>query len=79
MFESERKESNLHNESQILTHCHCATLRVKIPYSHEQGIEFLKFNYNNNCAIKTLMKSSLSQRTNHYTLKSYITINKSII
>ena len=36
---SERKESNLHNESQILTHCRYATLRVKIPYSHEQGIK----------------------------------------
>ena len=31
MFESERKESNLHNESQILTHYRYATLRVKFP------------------------------------------------
>ena len=77
---SERKESNLHNESQILTHCRYATLRVKIPYSHEQGIEFLKSNLKWLIVqLKTLMKSSLSQRTNHYTLKSYITINKSII
>ena len=49
---SERKESNLHNESQILKHCRYATLRVKIPYSHEQGIkkQFIhnekKFNIN---------------------------------
>lgn len=28
---SERKESNLHNESQILTHYRYATLRVKFP------------------------------------------------
>ena len=28
---SERKESNLHNESQILTHYRYATLRLKFP------------------------------------------------
>lgn len=46
---SERKESNLHNESQILTHYRYATLRVKFPYSHERG--------NSNIFSKLFLKS----------------------
>ena len=53
---SERKESNLHNESQILTHCRYATLRVKIPYSHEQGIK--KTIYHNEKKIQYKLKTN---------------------
>ena len=77
---SERKESNLHNESQILTHYRYATLRLKFPILtnkelktiiHMKKIQYKpktikirKATFTSGCVITTSNKSKCLFKTN---------------